>query len=330
MAPYPETASAAALDQGRPDPAGRALAIGCGLIALALLALPPLAFSGQVDLVLSGGGEPYTSLADSLEARLSASPGARDLRVIRTQTGKTAHAGGADLRVGVGMKACESLLTGRSSQPALCALVPREGFERLERAAPGRRISAIYLDQPISRQLALARALLPDARRLGLLAGPDLQREAGEIRRQAHAAGFLADIQPADDEREAIQGIQRLVTRNDLLLAAYDSQVLTPSTAKWLLNLAYKQGLPVLGFSRSYLDAGAVAAVYSTPEQIGRQTAEAIAHVVGSGSGRLPPSAYPRYFDVGVNRAVARTLGLAPPDDAELSRRVERLERDTP
>ncbi len=330
MGSNPTRASAAPMEQRRPDLADRVLAIGRTLFSLVLLGLPVLAFSGQVNLVLSGGAEPYTSLADSLEARLSASPGAADLHLTRMQAGDSRIAEDADLSVGVGMKACESLLGDGSSMPVLCSLVPRAGFERLERRNPGRRISAIYLDQPIARQFALARALLPDARRVGLLTGPDLQREADEIHRKAQAAGFQADLQPADDEREAVLGIQRLVSRNDLILAAYDSKVLTPSTAKWLLHLAYQKDLPVLGFSRNYLDAGAVAAVYSSPEQIGRQTAEAILYSAERGRKRLAPSSYPRYFDVAVNRAVARTLGLASPPDSELTRRVERLDRQAP
>jgi ABC-type uncharacterized transport system substrate-binding protein len=317
------------LDQRYPHLARHAMAIGRTLVTLVLLGLPVLAAGADLDLVLSGAAEPYTSLADSLEARLSVSPDGHDLHVVRSQAEEGRRAEGARLRVGVGMQACQSLLTSRASRPVLCSLVPRAGFERLETRTRGQRSAAVYLDQPIARQLALARVLLPEAERVGLLAGPDLQREVGEIRRTARAAGLQADVQSATDEREAVRGIQRLVARNDLVLAAYDSQVLTPSTAKWLLNLAYKQGLPVLGFSRTYLDAGAMAAVYSTPGQIGRQTAEVILDALGSG-GRLAGSAYPRYFDVAVNRAVARTLGLDPPTDAELTRRVERLERDTP
>ncbi len=300
------------------------------LLATALLGSPLATSGGQVDLVLSGPGELYTRLADSLETRLSANPVKVDLNVIRMQAGDRRIRSAADLRVGVGMKACESLSGIGSSKPVLCSLVPRAGFVRLAGRTSGRQISAIYLDQPIARQFALARALLPDAQRVGLLAGPALQREAGEIRRSARAAGFQADLEPADDEREAVLGIQRLVSSNDLILAAYDSQVLTPSTAKWLLHLAYQKNLPVLGFSRTYLDAGAAAAVYSTPEQIGRQTAEAILQSLQGDKGRLAPSAFPRYFDVAVNRAVARTLGLDPPPDAELARRMERPDRRVP
>lgn len=298
------------------------------LLAGGLLCVQLASGEGRVDVVLSGPGTLYTEVADSLDARLSRNPRARDLHLVRMQAGDPRVAGDAVLAVGVGMKACQSLLEAESPKPTLCALVPRAGFERLVGGGSGRRISAIYLDQPITRELALARSLLPQAQRVGLLAGPQLQREAEEIRRWARAAGFQADLEPVDTERESAKAIQRLVSRNDLILAAYDSHVLTPSTAKWLLHLAYQEGRPVLGFSRAYLDAGALAAVYSNPEQIGRQTAEAILDSFDVGNLRLPPSAFPRYFEVAVNRAVARALGLDLPSDAELMRRVEQLDKE--
>jgi ABC-type uncharacterized transport system substrate-binding protein len=279
----------------------------------------------QVEVVLSGSAEIYTDLADSLKARISASAPPVELEV----RDGSATRRDATLRVGVGMNACRSLTTAAGS-PVLCSLVPKSGFRDLPRAAAEPQVSAVYLDQPVSRQFALARALSPGAKRVGMLVGPELRGESAEIRRSARALGFRVDLEDVDSEREATRGIQRLVSRNELILAAYDSQVLTPTTAKWLLHLAYQRRLPVLGFSRTYLDAGALAAVYSTPRQIGRQTAETVLDFLGNGRSRLGNSAHPRYFEVAVNRRVARTLGLDPPADAELTREVERLDREGP
>jgi ABC-type uncharacterized transport system substrate-binding protein len=278
-----------------------------------------------VEIVLSGSAEIYTDLAESLRSSLSAGAPPIELQV----SDEAGTREDARLRVGVGMNACRTLAT-TAGPPVLCSLVPRAGFRELPRTPAGRQVSAVYLDQPVSRQLALARALSPEAERVGLLVGPDLRLESAEIRRRARALGFEADLEDVSSEREATRGIQRLVSHNDLILAAYDSQVLTPTTAKWLLHLAYQRRLPVLGFSRTYLDAGALAAVYSTPRQIGRQTAEAIVDFLGNGKGQLGTSAFPRYFEVAVNRSVARTLGLDPPADPELARQVERFDREGP
>lgn len=297
---------------------------------LVLLACPLAMATERVHLSLSDGAELYTSLADSLEARLAREPAGRALRLTRTALNDPGAAAEADLKVAVGMRACQAAVDARGSQPLLCVLVPKFGGDRLAEGAPSTAFSAIYLDQPLERQLALARALVPDASRAGLLAGPELRRQSGTIWRRAGAAGFRAELAAANNEDDAARELQRLVTRNDLILAVYDPQVLTPATAKWLLHLAYQNRLPVIGFSRAYVDAGAVAAVYSTPQQIGRQAAEAILDWARDGRGRLPPSAYPRYFDVAVNRAVADALGLKPPSESELAKQVARLAGETP
>lgn len=278
----------------------------------------------QVHLVLSGEGDPYRTLASSLGSRLRADADARGLSLLPTQAAEL-DGGRLGLAVAVGMNACESVVRARAARPALCVLVPKAGFRRLTQTTPTERVSAIYLDQPVARQLALARALLPEARRVGLLAGEEVQREATGIRRSARSVGLAVELQAAAGGRDSARGIARLLRDTDLILAVHEPEVLTPAAAKWLLHLAHRQQRPVLGFSRAYVEAGALAAVFSTPEQIGRQAAETIlAWARGGGTG-LVPSAYPREFAIEVNRTVADALGLAPPPNGTLERQVARI-----
>ena len=65
--------------------------------------------------------------------------------------------------------------------------------------------------------------------------------------------------------------------------------------------------------------------IYSTPTQIGQQTADA-ARITLSG-GNLPAPAHPRLFSVGVNIHVARSLGYQIDSEASIKERLERLER---
>ncbi|MES9968078.1 MAG: hypothetical protein ABW074_12490, partial [Sedimenticola sp.] len=62
--------------------------------------------------------------------------------------------------------------------------------------------------------------------------------------------------------------------------------------------------------SAAYVKAGALAAVYSTPEDIGRQLAETIKEFLDSGGKRLPPPRFPSYFNISTNETVAKSLGL--------------------
>lgn len=290
--------------------------------------LSPVAAADRVEVVLSGPGDLYTRLADSLQGRLSRDAGTRGLRLTRVQAGDARA--DTDLSVAVGMKACEAVVNAPHIQPVLCVLVPRAGFRGLVPATNGGQLSAIYLDQPFARQFALARVLLPDARRAGLLTGPELSPEVEGIRRAARAAGFVPDLESVKDDREAAPSIRRLVTDNELILAVYESDVLTPSVAKWLLYLTYQGRIPVVGFSKAYTDAGAVASVFSTPEQIGRQAAEAVIAWLRDGNGSLGPAAYPRYYDIAVNRGVADALRIQLPPARDLEQRVARLSGGVP
>lgn len=71
--------------------------------------------------------------------------------------------------------AASSALSGNAVQsPVLSLLIPRSSFERVLRDS-GRKVSsqftALYLDQPLGRQLTLIRLALPQANRVGVLWG---------------------------------------------------------------------------------------------------------------------------------------------------------------
>jgi ABC-type uncharacterized transport system substrate-binding protein len=291
-------------------------------MGLLLLVSAHLSAAQGIEVVLSGSEDLYQRVADALQGGLSDGTASGPLPLTLVQADGYRTMNGSVITVAIGMKACEAAVAERSSLPLLCALVPRAELRRLANPVPSAGLAAVYLDQPVERQLALGRALLPRARRAGLLAGPQLRREAAEVRRSARAAGFRADLKSAEGPNDAALGIERLVAANDVVFAVYEPGVFTPAVGKWLLHLAYQQRIPVIGFSRAYVEAGAVAAVFSTPEQIGRQAAEVLRAWLDGGRRRLGGSAYPRYFKVAVNRPVAEALGIDHPGEEELASRV--------
>nr|HPR06509.1 ABC transporter substrate binding protein [Denitromonas sp.] len=90
------------------------------------------------------------------------------------------------------------------------------------------------------------------------------------------------------------------------------------------LLTAYRHRSPVIGFSPAYVRAGAVMAVYSSPEQMGQQAAEmAVQSLLGN---PLPEARHPAYFSVSVNPHVARSLSIDLPDAATLEAQIRRQE----
>ena len=103
-----------------------------------------------------------------------------------------------------------------------------------------------------------------------------------------------------------------------------DYQLFNNRTISNILLTAYHLRSPVIGFSPAYVKAGALFALYSTPAQIGQQAGETAR--AGLASGSLPPPAAPRHFRVGINRYVARSMGINLDDAATLQERLERSE----
>ena len=64
--------------------------------------------------------------------------------------------------------------------------------------------------------------------------------------------------------------------------------------------------------------AGALAALYSTPLQIGRQAAELL---IAHGT-HLPLPATPSKFSIDINRSVADAFGLRLPEESDLFQKL--------
>lgn len=216
------------------------------------------------------------------------------------------------LFVALGVQAANALALAPLNTPVLCALLPRNSFERVLRSS-GRRassqFSALYLDQPLSRQLGLIQLALPEARRMGVLWGPDSKTQAPTLRALAQARGL--SLLEADVGRGELlfPGLKAALEGADVLLALADPQVFNSSSIQNILLTSFRAGVPLVAFSPAYVRAGALLALHVTPEQIGQQAA-LIAGGVLQGKALSATPLYSQDFSVDVNEHVARSLGL--------------------
>jgi ABC-type uncharacterized transport system substrate-binding protein len=82
----------------------------------------------------------------------------------------------------------------------------------------------------------------------------------------------------------------------------------------------------MIGFSRSYVKAGAIASLYSDPKQISDQAYKLISQYVEK-DGLLQNQYYPDDFHITINEKVARSLGISTIDIQQLITRIKRDER---
>jgi ABC-type uncharacterized transport system substrate-binding protein len=301
-----------------------ALAVLLAVFADVSLAATPVA-SAQVLIVLSADAAIYEDVAQAFQAGLTNDRGLRIETATAAQLSTRTSPLAYELVVAVGSAAAEAVIarSDAMAQPpyVLCLLIPRQAFDALAASRGGlrgRRISALYLDQPISRQLDLMRLALPNATRVSALLGSSSRPLAGELRDAGRQRGLTVVTADIADSSGVYAGLREVLPNSDALLALPDPVVFNASTAYGLLLTTYRAQVPVVGFSEALVKAGALVGLYSSSKQVGAQGAEMASRALAP-DGALPPPQWPRQFTVRVNYSVARSLGIVLPDEAMLA-----------
>jgi ABC-type uncharacterized transport system substrate-binding protein len=283
------------------------------------------AMAGESLVVLSDFSPSYNQVLAAIKANAIHPIRVLTLDQVQTRDSQT------KVILAVGTRACERMLERYHPQSQLiCTFLPSATFEQLKRkllpANSHAAVTAIFIDQPLARQIRLARLVRPDAARLGTALGSNSlnMREGLEQGAQAEALELsLVELRRQDNPVERLTPI---IESSDLFLVIPDSSVFNRAISKWLLYLSLRHKVPVIGFSASYTEAGAAASVHSSAEQIGRQSAEWL-NLLQDG-GNLPGASFPRYFDVSINPVALRTLGLEPLSAESLQQKLARTEAD--
>lgn len=278
-----------------------------------LLSLATPAWAGSIALILSESGGAYGEFASVLEDVLSGS----SWNIHSTTQADGGHPPPADLVVTAGSDALRKALSRGDSPPIIATLLPRQSYDRIlaENRRPG-RITAIYLDQPASRQAAFLRHLFPDQKRFGMLVSTESRALLPQFRQAFVNAGLSLDVEDADTDRALLPALNSVLERSAALVAIPDNTIYRRNNIKAILITAFRQQRPVIGYSPAFVTAGALAALHTTPTQIARQTADMI---LAHGSS-LPPPSGPQQFAIAINSNVAQSLGLKIPDEAAIRR----------
>ena len=222
----------------------------------------------------------------------------------------------ADIIVTVGAGATEAVVSKGPSQPVIAALITDSAFSAIaEKYYASRQqaldsgLSVIFLDQPVKRSIELSKMLMPSASNVGLMLGPASLPRLEEFGSHVSNAGMNPILVAVNARDNPIKVLEPAIKRADVFIPVPDSRLINISTAKWILQLSYRYKVPVVAYSRAYLKAGALAAVYTSPENVAQQVSELVAEVVNSEEG-TGLAHMPAYFSVEFNTNVAEHLGI--------------------
>jgi putative tryptophan/tyrosine transport system substrate-binding protein len=291
----------------------------------------------NIAMVISESTDAYQQVAERMQVRFELN--APERAQFTQHTAQAVAAKGADifadsqLVVTVGLQAAQLVHGYDLRVPVLHTLVPKSSYEKMLQVKPptaAQNISALYIDQPHSRQLELIRLIMPQVSRVGALVGADGLTLTKSLELAARPFKLQMETEAVRNPEELPQALRRVLARSEALLALPDAQVYNQSTLPTILLNTYRSSEPLFGFSASQVKAGALAAVYSTPEQIGNHAGELLLQAGNGGKWVLPAPQAPRYFSVALNREVSRSLGITVDEEIVLLEKLKRSARSEP
>lgn len=286
-----------------------------------LLTLGTARAATPVLIVTSEEGGAYGETIDALRQALAGELSSGDFTVIGPESFADAELDGTRIVVTVGTQAAASVGKRPVSLPVLNTLLPHDAYEPEAGKQPN---AAIFLDQPISRQVDAIREALPQWRRVAIIAGPQTLDLARAFQAQAEKAGLEVRMTAISSEHELYHAMQTLLAEPAILVALPDRVLFNSYTIQNILLTTYRLRSPVFGFSPAYTRAGALLAVHTSPTQIGAQAAQAVRRaLLGQG---LPRTAYPAQFEISVNSTVARSLGIDLDSPEVIADRIRKRE----
>lgn len=184
----------------------------------------------------------------------------------------------------------------------------------------------LFVDQPPYRFVNLAKIAFPSLNTLNYLYGGVSAVHMQDLKIAADQNQLQCDGVDLKSQRRLLSTLDSLVKESELVLVLPDPILFDRRTVQALLLASLHQQIPVLAYSESYVRAGALLALFSSPEQLGRQTAELVNCLLGGCQEFSEYRHYPKYFSVHLNNVVARQMGFAMPPVARIQFQLELLE----
>ena len=286
------------------------------ILLACLLSTPAYTLAEQQTTIISSSSSNYhKSLVESIQSNLSNTDiKIRNLDIDQQETINTND----NLIISVGNKAAEFLDQNSLSNTQIKVITKIDPDEKL----PKYNEYHLSMTHSVCQQFALIKLLDTDWSTVStLLSSPNIGlTKMLEACATQHKLKLKTIV--ISKYVNIIDALNSSLANSDVLLALPDPSVYNARTVKSILLTTYRHRVPVIGFSESFVRAGALAAIHSSSEQLGKQIAEIIKkHYTDEPINKH--FMYPEYFDVVINKDVAKSLGINTPIRTVLTEKLK-------
>jgi putative ABC transport system substrate-binding protein len=272
----------------------------------------------RIGVLVSAEGAPYQDALAGFRSHLEQ----RGIRAVysvhalrndpaRARTAAQKEKGqGARMLLALGTLAVQAAGREAPDLPVVAGLVLNAGELK---AAPN--ATGVLLELPLETELRWLQRMLPRQKHVGVLYTPGQnQARVNEAMRLAKSLGLELHARQVNAPRELPEAMEGLANSAEVLWGLSDAVALNPQTAQSLLLFSFRNRIPFVGLSRSWVNAGALYALERDYHDIGRQCGE-LAHQLlqGTPASAVPPEV-PRTLIYSVNLRTARHMKVEFPE----------------
>ncbi len=181
--------------------------------------------------------------------------------------------------------------------------------------AVAKNITGASMNVPVELTMQLFKELGPKIRRVGIIFNPAktgyLVSQAESVAREQGLQLIAKQIQ---SPREAIQALDFLQGKIDMLWILPDETILAREVVQYMLLFSFRKKVPLLGLSERQARMGAVLSLsFGSSKDIGRQAGELAKGILGGKTPSRIPYTTARQVKLTVNLKAAQKLGMEIP-----------------
>ena len=290
------------------------------LVFTALLVAGGTAVAGEkIALLISSNDAPYKAAVSGFNTYL-AQQGIQARYEVYTLDGDVAKAGpavqkikasGSSLIFALGSLAADAVVNEVSDIPIVACLVLRT--DSLKNAP---NVTGVGLEFSFETQLEWLQRLLPQAKSIGVLYNPEEnQKRIEQAARLAKKAGLHLEAQEVRSPQDVPAALNNLSKRADVIWGMADNLTLSPTIGKNVLLFSFRNNIPYIGPSATWVKAGALYSLDWDYEDLGAQCGEMAQKVLGGTAPAAILPMTPRRVLYTLNLFTARQMKITLPDE---------------
>ncbi len=167
----------------------------------------------------------------------------------------------------------------------------------------------LLIEQSPMKYIQFAQTILPH-KKIGIL----FQKNTYDF-----LANETSDVKFFEVERQSniILATRQVIKATEVLLALPNKDIYNKHSLKGILLSTFQNGTPLVSYSPAHVKAGALAAIYASPLNLGEHITKSIT-LLNQSRDILNTRQYAHYYSISINRRVARSLDLFIPDDLKI------------